>query len=189
MSWQWHSPQGGAMDIVHFLCIGLVVGVISGMLGIGGGVLMLPALVWICELKPSRAAGTTLAVLVVPVVLPAAYEYYTKGNVDLRAALWIALAFAVGGYGGALLRHVHILPEETLRLVFGLIMIYIAFSVILSADPDAAKAAAGVVGAGAAWMAYLGLRALGRRALARPGLREQIQRMDQEGHGEADYYI
>jgi uncharacterized membrane protein YfcA len=177
------------MDIVQYLSIGLVVGVVSGTLGIGGGVLMLPALWWICNLPPSRAAGTTLAVLVVPVVLPAAYEYYLKGNVDWKAALWIALAFAVGGYGGAILRNRNMLPDELLRLVFGLLMIYIAFSVMLSAHPEAAKAAAGIVATALAWLAYLGLRGLGRRALARPKLLEQIQRMDQEGHGNPDYYI
>jgi uncharacterized membrane protein YfcA len=177
------------MDIVLYLSIGLVVGVVSGTLGIGGGVLMLPALWWLCNFPANRAAGTTLAVLVVPVVLPAAYEYYVKGNVDWKAALWIALAFAVGGYGGAVLRHRHVLPEEVLRLAFGLIMIYIAFSVILSADPDAAKAAAGIAATGLAWVGFVGLRMLGRRALARPKLQEQIQRMDQQGHGNPDYYI
>ena len=177
------------MDIIQYLCIGLAVGVISGTLGIGGGVLMLPALWWICNLPPSRAAGTTLAVLVVPVVLPAAYEYYAKGNVDWRAALWIAAAFAVGGYGGAVLRNRHLLPEELLRLLFGLIMIYVAFNVMLSAEPDAAKAAAGIVATLLAWLGFLALRALGRRALARPKLQEQIQRMDEQGSGSPDYYI
>jgi uncharacterized membrane protein YfcA len=177
------------MDIVQYLCIGLTVGVVSGTLGIGGGVLMLPALWWICNLPPSRAAGTTLAVLVVPVVLPAAYEYYVKDNVDWKAALWIAVAFAIGGYGGAVLRNRHVLPEELLRQVFGLIMIYIAFNVILSAEPGAAKAAAGIVATALAWLSFLGLRILGRRALARPKLQEQIQRMEEEGSGSPDYYI
>jgi uncharacterized protein len=177
------------MEIIQYLSIGFLVGVVSGTLGIGGGVLMLPALWWICSLPPSRAAGTTLAVLVVPVVLPAAYEYYSKGNVDWKAALWIALAFAVGGYGGAVLRNRHLLPEELLRLTFGLIMIYIAFSVILSADSDAAKAAVGLVATGIAWMAFLWLRALGRRAVARPKLLEQVRRMDEQGAGNPEYHI
>jgi uncharacterized membrane protein YfcA len=177
------------MEIIQYLGIGLGVGMVSGTLGIGGGVLMLPALWWICNLPPSKAAGTTLAVLVIPVVLPAAYEYYVKGNVDWKAALWIAVAFAVGGYGGAVLRNRQVLPEELLRLVFGLLMVYIAFSVILSADSDAAKAAAGIVATGMAWLGYLGLRALGRRTLARPKLAEQIRRMDEQGHGNPEYHI
>ena len=80
------------MDILRYLAIGLAVGTVSGALGIGGGVLMLPALWWLCEMPPTKAAGTTLAVLVVPVVLPAAWEYYDKGHIDVRAALWIAVA-------------------------------------------------------------------------------------------------
>ena len=99
------------MDIFLYLCIGLTVGVLSGTLGIGGGVLMLPALIWICGLAPGRAAGTTLAVLVVPVVLPAAYAYFEKDNIDFRAAMWIALAFGFGGYGGALLRNLEFAGE------------------------------------------------------------------------------
>src|SRR5438094_9377817 len=156
------------MDILLFLGIGLVVGVLSGTLGIGGGVLMLPALIWLCGLPPSRAAGTTLAVLVVPVVLPAAYAYFEKDNIDFRAAMWIALAFGFGGYGGALLRNYEVLPEELLRLAFGLIMIYIACNVILSSDAHAAKAAAGLTATVLAWLAYVALRTLGRRMLARP---------------------
>jgi uncharacterized membrane protein YfcA len=177
------------MDIFLFLGIGLAVGMVSGMLGIGGGVLMLPALVWICGLKPSTAAGTTLAVLVVPVVLPAAYEYYMSGHLDLRAACWIAVAFSAGGYLGAVLRHQRVVPEEVLRVAFGLIMIYIAFSMILSSDPNAAKAAAGVGAAGIAWLTFLGLRMLGRRALSRAKLQDQIQRMDEQGYGNPDYHI
>jgi uncharacterized membrane protein YfcA len=177
------------MDVVKFLAIGLVIGWISGMLGIGGGVLMLPALMWMCGLTPSAAAGTTLAVLVVPVVLPAAWEYYEKGHVNLEAAIWIAVAFGVGGFCGAKVRHQHILPDEWLRLGLGLIMIYVAFSVMLSTDSHAAKAAAGIVGAILAWLAFVGLRVLGRRNLARPKLETEIQRMDQQGRGNPDYYI
>jgi uncharacterized membrane protein YfcA len=176
------------MDILLYVSIGLAVGVISGTLGIGGGVLMLPALVWI-GLMPSKAAGTTLAVLVVPVVLPAAWEYYNKGNVDLKAAAWIAIAFAIGGYGGAVLRHQHVLPEGFLRLSFGLIMVYIAFTLITASDSEVAKAAAGLTATLAAWLAYFGLRVLGRRALTRPNLHEQIRRMDEQDRGDADYYI
>src|SRR5260370_1267920 len=115
------------MEIFVYLGIGLTVGLVSGTLGIGGGVLMLPALVLLCGFSPAQAAGTTLAVLVVPVVLPAALEYGSRGHINVQAALWIAMAFAVGGYGGAVLRNQEVLPEATIRLCFGLLMMYIAF--------------------------------------------------------------
>jgi uncharacterized membrane protein YfcA len=176
------------MEIVGYLLIGLVVGVVSGAVGIGGGVLMLPALMWFCHMPPQRAAGTTLAVLVVPVVLPAAYHYWVEGHVDLKAAFWIALALAIGGFTGAALRNNQVLPENALRLGLGLLMMYIAMNLIVAADNEAVKAAAGITAVILAWFAYLGLRMLGKRALAKPQLREQIQRMDQEGHG-PDYHI
>src|SRR5262249_25401699 len=184
------SPQGSPMtDICLYLGIGLVVGLVSGALGIGGGVLMLPALIWLCDLSPAKAAGTTLAVLVVPVVLPAAWDYYARGNVDVKAAVFIALAFAAGGYGGAALRNRHLIPEEVFRLGLGLIMMYIAFNLIVTSDSEATKAAGGITAAGLAWLAYLGLHVLGRRALERPRLQDQIRRMDEQGYGGPDYHI
>jgi uncharacterized protein len=177
------------VENIVLLGIGLGVGLVSGALGIGGGVLMLPALVWLCRMPPIRAAGTTLAVLVVPVVLPAAWEYYRRDYVDIRAALWVAAAFAVGGYGGAWLRSSEVVPEHAFRVLFGLVMMYVSWQVLISSDSEAIKAAAGMIGALGAWLCFLRLRAIGRRALAQPTLQSQIKRMEQEGHGDPDYYI
>jgi uncharacterized membrane protein YfcA len=172
------------MDILRFVMIGLSVGLLSGTVGIGGGVLMLPALIWICGQEPRQAAGTTLAVLVVPVVLPAAYDYWSRGYVDLKAAGWIALAFAVGGYTGAALRNEQILPEGMLRLCLGLIMIYIAISLIINSDSEVMRAAVGVTATVLAWLAYLRLRAIGRQTLPPRKLRDQMRRLDDQ-----DYHI
>src|SRR5206468_3244528 len=106
------------MTIFLYLLVGLVIGAISGTLGIGGGVLLVPALIWIFGFDQPRAAGTSLAILVPPVGLLAAWAYYQKGLMDFEAAAWIAGAFAVGAYGGALV--VPYIPLPTLRLLFGL---------------------------------------------------------------------
>jgi uncharacterized membrane protein YfcA len=178
------------MQILLYLGIGLTVGSVSGALGIGGGVLLLPALIWLCGFEPRMAAGTTLAVLVVPVVLPAAWKYYSARLMDPEAAVWIASAFVVGGYFGAYLAVNHYLPDFALRLGFGLMMIFVAVRLMLSADSEAANAAAGLLAAGAAWLLYLGLRFLGRRHLAPPpDLGDEIRLMQKQGHGEAEYYI
>jgi uncharacterized membrane protein YfcA len=177
------------MDILLYLGIGLAVGLVSGTVGIGGGVLMLPALMWICGQDLKLAAGTTLAVLVVPVVLPAAFEYWIKGYVDVKAALWIALAFTIGGYLGAVLRNNNALPEEMLRFALGLIMMYIAINLVVSSNSAATKAAAGLMAMVLAWLAFLWLRAVGKRSLAKPKLQDLIRRMDEKGHGDPDYYI
>ena len=97
--------------------IGLVSGVASGLFGIGGGVLIVPALVYWVGFTQHRATGTSLAILLPPVGLGAVLEYYRHGNVDLRAAVLIALAVFAGGWLGALFANR--LPGPSLRLAFG----------------------------------------------------------------------
>src|SRR4051794_34790936 len=103
------------MRIVVYLLLGGVIGALSGALGIGGGVLLVPALIWLCGFKYPQAAGTSLAVLVPPIGLPAALEAYAHDRVDFETAVCIALAFAVGAFLGA--RLVPYLPDELLRLL------------------------------------------------------------------------
>ena len=74
------------MKIVLYLSIGLAIGTASGALGIGGGVLLVPALIWLCGMDPQHAAGTTLAVLVVPVVLPAVITYARADKLNIDQA-------------------------------------------------------------------------------------------------------
>src|SRR5580693_6972309 len=105
------------MDILKFVLIGLVVGSLSGVLGIGGGVLLVPALIWLCGFDPKKAAGTSLAILIPPIGLPAAWRAYNDRLVDLEAALWIAGAFMVGAYASRGL--VQYLDDQTLRVSFG----------------------------------------------------------------------
>jgi hypothetical protein len=176
------------MKILLYLAIGMTIGTVSGALGIGGGVLLLPALIWLCAMAPKTAAGTTLAVLVVPVVLPAVLKYHSMKYLDLEAALWIAAAFAVGGYVGAYLSVHHVLPEYTLRLLFGLMMVYVAMRFIFSDSEDAAIVA-GIAATVLAWLAYVGVRLVGRRHLGRPSLGENIRAMQQQERADPDYYI
>ncbi len=83
------------------LLIGLAVGGISGVVGIGGGVLFIPALVWMVGMDQVKAQGTSLGALLGPVGLLAFLEYYRRGNADLRVAILLAIGFFVGGYFGA----------------------------------------------------------------------------------------
>lgn len=172
------------MRILLYLVIGLSVGSVSGALGIGGGVLLVPALIWLCGFEPRTAAGTTLAVLAVPVVLPAVWRYYTARLLDLEAAIWIAAAFAGGAYLGATLVVNQLISEEVLRLCFGLGMVYIALRMIVASDSEAANAAAGLIATVLAWCIYWILRQLGRHHLNRPDLGQEIRRMQEEGRGD-----
>src|ERR1035437_2714532 len=101
--------------------VGLVVGMGSGVVGIGGGILFIPALVWLTGMSQHKAQGTSLGALLLPVGLFAFLEYYRKGNADLRVGLLLAAGFLVGGYFGAVgAQHI---PEVWLRRVFALTLI------------------------------------------------------------------
>jgi uncharacterized membrane protein YfcA len=178
------------MRILAYLLVGLGIGGVSGLLGIGGGVLLVPVLVWFFGMEQRQAQGITLAVLALPVVLPGVWGYYSRdliGDKDLIVAGWIAAAFAVGTFTGAALQHD--LPIETLRVLFGLILLYVAVRFVVHSDSDMADTAAGLGAVGMAWLGYLGLRLLGRRHLVRPTLGEQIRAMQEQSRHEVDYHI
>jgi hypothetical protein len=103
------------------LLIGLIVGMVSGVVGIGGGVLFVPALIWFAGMSQLKAQGTSLGALLAPVGLLAFIEYYRKGNADLRIALLLAAGFLVGGYFGAV--GAQSIPELWLRRIFALTLI------------------------------------------------------------------
>lgn len=174
------------MTIALYILVGAVVGMLSGALGIGGGVLLVPALIWIFGFEHAKATGTTLAVLVPPIGLLAAWSYYTKGLMDLEAAIWLALSFALGAYAGALI--VPSLPVSVLRLAFGLMLVYIGLRFLIAADSEAARAAATLVGLVIAWAGYLGLRLLGRR-LPRPRLEDLTHRVQSQRRDDTEYHI
>jgi len=118
-----------AMTFLYIL-LGLVVGVFSGIVGIGGGVLIIPALVYFFHMNQHKAQGTSLTVLLAPIGALAFWEYYKAGNVDLKGGLLIALGFLVGGYFcGLWAQH---LPEMVLRKVFGTLLTIIGFQLLLS---------------------------------------------------------
>src|SRR5450631_369423 len=98
------------------LVLGLVVGMVSGVVGIGGGILFVPALVWLLGMDQHKAQGTSLGALLAPVGIFAFYEYYRKGNADIRVAALLALGFLVGGYFGA--AGAQMISEVVLRRVF-----------------------------------------------------------------------
>jgi uncharacterized membrane protein YfcA len=85
-----------------FLAIGLAAGLLSGLFGIGGGIIIVPALLLVGRMQPSTATGTSLGALLLPVGALGAWQYYKNGHLDVRAALLIALGIFFGAYLGAL---------------------------------------------------------------------------------------
>lgn len=116
--------------LLILLSIGLGAGMLSGFVGIGGGVVIVPALVFLLGLSQHEAQGTSLFVLVMPVVFLALTNYWKTGNVNWKYGLIIAIAFIIGGYFGSKLSLK--LSPQVVKLVFGLLMAYVSFQLIFS---------------------------------------------------------
>jgi hypothetical protein len=101
--------------------VGVVIGVFSGVVGLGGGILFVPALVWLMGMDQHRAQGTSLGALLAPVGLFAFLEYYRNGNADIRVAALLAVGFLVGAYFGA--AWAQAIPEVLLRRIFAVSLV------------------------------------------------------------------
>ena len=88
-------------SILLFIAIGLAAGILSGFLGIGGGILVIPALVYLGEFGQKSAQGTSLLMMLPPIGLFAAWEYYKRGQAEVAVAAWLCAGFLLGGYLGA----------------------------------------------------------------------------------------
>ena len=106
------------------LVIGLLAGVLSGLFGIGGGVVIVPSLLYIMKFEPTMATGTSLAALLLPVGAIGAWQYYRAGQVNITAALLLALGLLLGAGVGA--RVALSLPQATLRKLFAVFLAFVA---------------------------------------------------------------
>ena len=121
------------MDIttcIILIVIGLLAGILSGLVGVGGGILMIPLLIMFLGLTQHQAQGTALFAMLPPIGILAAMNYYKEGFVKWEYAAVIALTFVVGGYFGSKLAIS--LPNQTVRKVFGVIMLIGAIKLIFS---------------------------------------------------------
>lgn len=116
-------------NILILVAIGLAAGVLSGLLGIGGGIIIIPALIFFCGFTQIKAQGTSLAILLPPVGILGFIEYYKHGNVDVKAAIVICIALLIGAAFGA--RIVHLLPASTLKKVFATFLLLISVKMFL----------------------------------------------------------
>jgi uncharacterized membrane protein YfcA len=113
-----------------YILLGLIAGVLSGLIGIGGGVIIVPALLFIFGFTQHQAQGTTLALLVPPIGILAAWAYYKQGFVDFRVAGLICLGFIIGGLVGAKLATNF--SNVVLERIFGIALLLISIKMILA---------------------------------------------------------
>ena len=114
---------------VGYVLLGAVAGVFSGLLGIGGGTIVVPGLIYFFGMTIHKAQGTILAAFLPPVALLAVLKFAQSGNVDWKAAMLVALGIFLGGYFGATLSLS--LSETAIKRVFGVFLIAVAAKLIL----------------------------------------------------------
>jgi len=118
----------GSQDLVTVILIGIAAGLLGGVLGLGGAIIIIPALVMILGFSQQMAQGTTLLMLVLPVGALAAMQYYKAGNVDVKTALVLAVSFFISAYFGA--KFANSIPQDMLRKLFALLLIAIAVKML-----------------------------------------------------------
>lgn len=110
--------------LLILLAIGLVAGVLSGLFGIGGGIVIVPALLYFARMQPATATGTSLASLLLPVGALGAWAFYRNGHVDVRASFLLALGLFVGAYFGAQLNQ--LLSPVQAKRAFAVFLVLVA---------------------------------------------------------------
>jgi len=119
------------MDIQSVLIViltGIAAGMLSGLVGIGGGLVIVPALVYFLGFSQHTAQGTSLMMILLPVGVLAVINYYKQGYVDMKVVWLLAIGFIVGGYFGS--KIAISLPQETVKKIFAVLMIAIAIKML-----------------------------------------------------------
>lgn len=114
--------------VILILTIGLLAGILSGLVGVGGGLIIVPALVFFLGFNQHQAQGTSLGLLLLPVGILAVINYYNKGNVDIKVVAIMSIAFIAGGWLGSKLALR--LPEATVKKIFAVFLFYSAFKLL-----------------------------------------------------------
>jgi len=114
--------------VLILIAIGVTAGILSGLLGIGGAIVMVPALVYFMGFNQQLAQGTSLAVI--PVSIFAAYNYFKAGQVNVKFALILAACFLIGSLFGSKMALINV-PENILKKIFGILLLFVAAKMLL----------------------------------------------------------
>ncbi|MEO6188674.1 MAG: sulfite exporter TauE/SafE family protein [Ginsengibacter sp.] len=114
--------------IVVLLLIGLAAGILGGLVGVGGGIVIVPALIYFLAFSQKAAQGTSLGILLLPIGILGVWQYYKAGYVDMRIVWLVAGGFLLGSYFGSKIALA--LPQETVKKTFAILMILVAFKML-----------------------------------------------------------
>lgn len=114
--------------IVILLITGIAAGILGGLVGVGGGIIIVPSLVYFLSFSQKSAQGTSLGLLLLPVGILGVLQYYKQGHVDLRVVAIIAIGFLAGSYFGS--KIALSLPQETVKKIFAVVLLLIAFKML-----------------------------------------------------------
>ena len=114
--------------IIIIILVGLAAGLLGGMVGVGGGIIIVPALVYFLAFSQHQAQGTSLALMLFPVGILGVINYYRSGHVDFRYAGLLAIGFVVGSYLGS--RYALTLPQLTLKRLFAILMLLVSLKML-----------------------------------------------------------
>lgn len=115
--------------VITLVLIGLSAGLLSGLIGVGGGIIMVPLFVFLLGFSQFQAQGLSLAVMLPPVTLMAVYNYHQAGAIDWRYAIIVSAIFIIGGFIGS--KVALSLDQQTLKKIFGSVLILVALKLIL----------------------------------------------------------
>jgi uncharacterized protein len=123
-----NKPHMTIETIIIIILTGLAAGILGGMVGIGGGIIIVPALVYFLAFSQHQAQGTSLALMLFPVGILGVINYYKKGYVDFRYAGLLAIGFVVGSYLGS--KFSLSLPQLTVKKIFAVLMLIVALKML-----------------------------------------------------------
>ena len=125
--------------IIIIIVVGLAAGMLSGLVGVGGGIIIVPSLVYFIGFSQKTAQGTSLALILLPVGILAVLQYYKQGHVDFKIVGLLAIGFLAGSFFGS--KIALSLPQDTVKKIFAILMIIVAVKMLFLDKPKKAEAA------------------------------------------------
>jgi uncharacterized protein len=114
--------------VIILIIIGIAAGILGGMVGVGGGIIIVPALIFFLGFSQKMAQGTSLGILLLPVGILGVFQYYKQGYIDMRVVLIISLGFLIGSFFGS--KIALSLPQDTVKKIFAVLMIIVAVKML-----------------------------------------------------------